>query len=142
MGSGACTPRRGRRERGDRTGRERGGKGRSYPFRSMSDVGLRPSFGSDWPLVAPLDPLGSIMAATTERAHAPEEALTREEGLLAVTARPPEAAFMEDLVGQLKPGMKADFVVLDRDVTTSKERPKVLRTFVNGNLVYKKKKPV
>ena len=38
--------------------------------------------------------------------------------------------------------MKADFVVLDRDVTTSKERPKVLRTFVNGNLVYKKKKPV
>ena len=126
----------------EKLGRERGGKGRSYPFRSMSDVGLRPSFGSDWPLVAPLDPLGSIMAATTERAHAPEEALTREEGLLAVTARPAEAAFMEDLVGQLKPGMKADFVVLDRDVTTSKERPKVLRTFVNGNLVYKKKKPV
>ena len=44
-------------------GPERSGVGRSYAWRSMADAGVSIALGSDWPLVAPLDPLASVLAA-------------------------------------------------------------------------------
>ena len=43
------------------------------------------SFGSDWPLVAPLDPLVSVVAATSGRKHVPPERSLLQEAIAAVT---------------------------------------------------------
>lgn len=125
----------------DKLGVERSAK--SYAFKSMLLSNVSIAFGSDWPLVAPLDPLGSIMAATDRvpyehlESFVPEEAISREEALIAATRLASMASFTESLTGTLDAGMKADFVVLDRDILTCKEKPVVLRTFVNGQSKFK-----
>ena len=127
----------------EKLGRERSGRGRSYPFRSMLLSNLSVAFGSDWPLVAPLEPLRSVFAATERIPHGweerfvPEEVITREEALAAVTSRASLASSTEHLTGKLKAGLKADFVVLDQDPLTCKEKPTVLRTYVNGKCKFK-----
>ena len=125
----------------DKLGVERSAK--SYAFKSMLLSNVSIAFGSDWPLVAPLDPLGSIMAATDRvpyehlESFVPEEAISREEALIAATRLASMASFTESLTGTLDAGMKADFVVLDRDILTCKEKPVVLQTFVNGQSKFK-----
>jgi len=128
----------------EKLGRERSGKSRSYAYKSMVVSNVTVAFGSDWPLVAPLEPLGSILAATERvptgktEAFVPEEALSREEALVAATRSASFASFTENINGRLLRGLKADFVVLDRDLFTSKDKPTVLRTYINGEMMYKK----
>ena len=121
----------------EKLGEERAGVGRSYAFRSMVEAGVAVSFGSDWPLVAPLDPLASVVAATSGRKHVPPERLTRQEAIAAVTWRAAEALNVSDFVGRLDRGMRADFVVVDADLLDpGAEKPVVLKTFLDGECVY------
>ena len=50
------------------------------------------------------------------------------------------ASFEEDIKGKLMPGMLADFVLLDRDLTAIAPQTirdaKVLKTIVGGNVVF------
>ena len=119
----------------------------TYAFRSLLDAGVRLAFGSDW-FVAPPTPLEGIYAAVTRRTldgkhpggWIPEQKITVEEALRAYTSGAAYAEFAENEKGTLAPGMLADFVMLDRDLTTiapeTLRDTKVLMTVVGGKPVY------
>jgi predicted amidohydrolase YtcJ len=70
----------------------------------------------------------------------PEQKLSIDQAIAAYTTGAAFAEFEEKEKGKLEPGMLADFVVLDRDVTAiPPDRilgTKVLRTVVGGKTVY------
>ena len=89
----------------------------AFNWRAIADTGVTVAFGTDWP-VSPLDPLYCIQCAMTREAWAedlPDPRLTLEECLTAYTAHGAYAAFDEDRLGRLAPGMLADLVLLKGD---------------------------
>jgi predicted amidohydrolase YtcJ len=119
----------------------------TYAFRSLRDAGASLAFGSDWN-VAPATPLEGIYAAVTRRtldgAHpdgwVPEQKIRVEDALRAYTSGSAHAGFQEQETGVLAPGMLADLVLIDRDVTRiapeSIREAKVVLTVVGGRVVY------
>ena len=122
----------------------------TYAFRSLIDAGARVSFGSDWS-VAPATPIEGIYAAVTRQTldgaspggWVPEQKITVEQALHAYTTEGAYASFEEDIKGTLKPGMLADFVLLDRDLTNipaeSIRDTQILKTVVGGVIVFDRK---
>jgi hypothetical protein len=120
----------------------------TYAFRALLDSGALVSFGSDWS-VAPATPIEGIYAAVTRRTlddanpggWIPAQKITVEEALHAYTTTAAYASFDENLKGMLKPGMLADFVLLDRDLTAIAPETirdtRILRTVVGGKTVFK-----
>lgn len=120
----------------------------SYPWRQFLDSGVPLAYGTDYP-VEPITPFRGIYASITRKSEAgdksyyPEQRLTLDETLAAYTWGAAFAEFAEREKGTLEPGMLADFVVLDRDLT--KVAPseilgtRVLRTVVGGKTVYEAK---
>jgi predicted amidohydrolase YtcJ len=127
----------------DRIGPERGKT--SYPWKQFLDNGVPLAFGTDYP-VEPINPFRGIYAAVTRKNEAgtreyhPEQKLTIQQALAAYTTGSAYAQFAEAEKGTLAPGMLADFVVLDRDLTkvAASEilKTQVLRTVVGGKVVY------
>jgi hypothetical protein len=121
----------------------------TYAFRSLLDAGARLAFGSDAP-VAFLDPIVGVYAAVTRATidgnhpggWVPEEKITVEETLRAYTAANAYGTYMEGKTGVLRPGMKADIAVLDRDLTAIPSEQikdaRVLATIVGGKLVFRR----
>jgi len=121
----------------------------TYAFRSLLNSGARLAFGSDW-TVAPLDPLPGIKAAVTRQTldgkypegWVPEQKISVQEALRAYTAGYAYAVFAESSRGVLKPGYRADLVVLDRDITRmppgSIDEAKVVATVVGGKVVFRR----
>jgi hypothetical protein len=119
----------------------------TYAFRSLIESGAHVSFGSDW-FVAPPTPLEGIYAAVTRRTldgansagWVPQQKITVEQALRAYTSEAAYASFEEDVKGILKPGMLADFVLLDRDITAIPAEQiadtEVLKTVVGGRVVF------
>ena len=117
----------------------------SYAWREFLKDGVHLAFGTDYP-VEPITPFRGIYATVTRKNEAgdkkyfPEQALTIDEAVAAYTIGAAYAEFAEKEKGALAPGMLADFVVLDRDLTAipPKEilKTKVLRTVVGGKTVY------
>ena len=68
------------------------------------------------------------------KSYFPEEKLTIEQALAAYTKGSAYAQFAEKERGTLAPGMLADFVVLDRDLTKITP-PEILKTQVLGTVV-------
>jgi predicted amidohydrolase YtcJ len=130
----------------DRLGAKRAAT--SYAWRSFlnSKVGL--AFGTDYP-VEPVTPFRGLYAAITRKSengqqeYFPDQRLTVDQAIAAYTQGSAFAEFEEKEKGKLVPGMLADFVVLDRDVTASSPEKilgtKVLRTVVGGKTVYQAK---
>jgi len=106
------------------------------------------AFGTDYP-VEPVTPFRGLYAAVTRKSengkqeYFPEQRLTIDQAIAAYTQGSAFAEFGEKEKGKLVPGMLADFVVLDRDVTASSPEKilgaKVLRTVVAGRTVYESK---
>jgi predicted amidohydrolase YtcJ len=119
----------------------------SYVFRSLLDRGARLAFGSDWS-VAPLDPMLGIAAAVTRQTldgknpggWLPEEKISVDEALHGYSTGDAYAMFAERSIGMLKPGYKADLLLLDRDLTTIRPdelwKARVRTTVVGGKVVY------
>jgi predicted amidohydrolase YtcJ len=119
----------------------------TYAFKSLMDAGATVSFGSDW-FVAPPTPLEGIYGAVTRRTlddknpdgWVPEQKITVEEALKAYTINGAYASFEESIKGSLEPGKLADFVILDKDITTidpvAIREVNVIRTVVGGKSVY------
>ena len=117
----------------------------SYPWKQFLDNGIPLAFGTDYP-VEPINPFRGIYAAVTRKNEAgtkeyyPEQKLTIQQALAAYTTGSAYAQFAESEKGTLAPGMLADFVVLDRDLTKAAPpeilKTKVLRTVVGGKTVY------
>jgi predicted amidohydrolase YtcJ len=117
----------------------------SYPWKEFLDSGVPLAFGTDYP-VEPITPFRGVYAAVTRmneagtKSYFPEQKLTIEQALAAYTTGSAYAQFAEKEKGTLAPGMLADFVVLDRDLTKVAPpeilKARVLRTVVGGETVY------
>jgi len=93
----------------------------AYPWRSLLNTGSRLANGTDAP-VEDVDPLPCIYAAVTRRRPDtglelfPQQRMSREEALLSYTIWNAYAAFEENEKGSLRPGKRADIVVLSEDL--------------------------
>lgn len=123
-----------------------------FPFGSLHRHGARIAAGSDWPVSDP-NPLWAIHTGTTRLApstdpHAtgpaltdpllPEEALPLATALDAYTGTAAWVGRLEDETGRLAPGLAADLVVLDRDISDGRglDRARVVETIAGGRTVY------
>jgi len=119
----------------------------AYAWRSLSASGARLALGSDFP-VEQVNPMLGIYAAVTRRdlegqpegGWLPAERLTLDQALRGFTIDAAYAAFMEDEVGSLELSKRADFIVLDRNITAIPvaEIPqvRVLQTWLDGERLY------
>ena len=120
----------------------------SYAWKEFLDDGVALAFGTDYP-VEPITPFRGIYCAITRKNEAgtkeyfPEQKITIHQAIAAYTTGAAYAQFAELNKGTLAPGMLADFVVLDRDLTKVDPpeilKTKVLRTVVGGKTVYEGK---
>jgi predicted amidohydrolase YtcJ len=120
----------------------------SYAWRGFLQRGVVVAFGTDYP-VEPITPFRGLYAAVARRSedgkreYFPNQKLTMDEAIAAYTQGSAYAEFAEKGKGTLLPGMLADFVVLDRDLTAVPAgqvlQTKVLRTVVGGRTVYEAK---
>jgi predicted amidohydrolase YtcJ len=119
--------------------------GRQYPFGDLHRAGARLAGGSDWPVTTP-DPLQAIHVAVNRVHHGddaagflPAQALEVGTALTAYTAGSAYVNHLDD-TGQLRPGFRADLIVLDRDLLTTPPAEigdaRVELTFVDGRLAY------
>ena len=130
----------------DRLGPKRAAS--SYAWAEFLRKGVTLAFGTDYP-VEPVTPFRGLYAAVTRKSedgkkeYFPEQKLTMEQAIAAYTTGSAFAEFSEKEKGTLAPGMLADFVVLDRDITAVAPQKvlgtKVLRTVVGAKTVYEAK---
>jgi len=117
----------------------------SYAWAEFENHGVKLAFGTDYP-VEPVAPFRGIYAAVTRKSedgnqeYFPAQKLTIQQAIAAYTTGSAYAEFAEKQKGTLAPGMLADFVVLDRDLTKISPAQilgtRVLRTVVGGKTVY------
>lgn len=120
----------------------------SYAWAEFLKRGVVLAFGTDYP-VEPVTPFRGLYAAITresengKKSYYPEQKLSIEQAIAAYTTGSAFAEFAEKQKGKLAPGMLADFVVLDRDITSAPAdkvlETQVLRTVVGGRTVYEAK---
>ena len=120
----------------------------SYAWLAFLNKGVGLAFGTDYP-VEPVTPYRGLYAAVTRKSengkqeYFLDQRLTMDQAIAAYTQGSAFAEFEEKEKGKLVPGMLADFVVLDRDLTASSPEKilatKVLRTVVGGKTVYEAK---
>jgi len=120
----------------------------SYAWAEFLRRGVVLAFGTDYP-VEPVTPFRGLYCAVTresengKKSYYPDQKITIEQALAAYTTGSAFAEFDEKQKGKLDPGMLADFVVLDRDITSVPAakilETKVLRTVVGGRTVYEAK---
>ena len=125
------------------------------PLQSLFEAGAIPAGGSDHMQKIgslrsnnPYDPFLAMGTAVTRQARwyegqlHPEEALTREQAIRFYTINCARALFQDKYVGSLEKGKLADFIVLDTDLLTCPadaiRDAKVLRTYMDGKLVFKR----
>jgi len=125
------------------------------PLRSIFEAGGIAAGGSDHMQkigslrsINPYDPFLGIWTTITRRAKwydgqlHPEEALSREQAIRFYTINCARALIQDKFVGSLEKDKLADFIVLDTDLLTCPvdaiRETKVLRTYLNGKLVYKR----
>ena len=106
------------------------------PAARLERANVRVALGSGAPAGTPA-PFAAMAAAIT---RGDGETLTREQALAAWTTRPAWAAFAEAHVGRLAPGLRADFILVDRDPLLAAvgelKDMKVLETWVGGRKVW------
>ena len=121
----------------------------AYAWASMLKNGAHLAFGSDVPVESP-NPFPGIAAAITREGPdgqpfggwQPQERVTREQALAGFTTGAAYAAFAEDKVGRLAPGLRADFILVDQDplmATPSDVRAtKVSEVWIGGRKVWRR----
>jgi predicted amidohydrolase YtcJ len=122
----------------------------AYAWKTMLKDGTHIAFGSDYPVESPDPWAGWAVSFTRTDANGQpfggwriEEAVTREQGWAGFTTGAAWAGFAETLIGRLAPGMRADFIIVDRDPMLASPADlrgtQVLETWVGGARVYVKK---
>jgi len=106
--------------------------------------------GTDFPIeeINPMLTFYAAVARVSENGYPKggyqvDNALSREEALRSMTIWAAKGSFEEDIKGSIEPGKFADFVILEKDIITvdPSEIPgvKVLKTYLNGELVFEAK---
>ncbi|WP_294058045.1 amidohydrolase family protein [Sphingomonas sp.] len=122
----------------------------AYAWATMLKNGAGLAFGSDYPVESP-DPFAGWAAAVTRQGPdgepaggwRPEERVTREQAWAGFTTGAAYAGFAETKFGRLAPGLRADFILVDRDplFATPEElrKTQVLETWIGGERVWQRK---
>ena len=130
---------------GERLGKER--LKTAYAYRELLKQYGQVALGSDFP-VEHINPLYGFHAAVARQdaknypagGFQMENALSRPDALRGMTTWAAHAGFEEKRKGQIKPGMLADFVVLDTDLLTAPAEKlrtaKVQQTWIGGRKVW------
>jgi len=120
----------------------------AYAWQRFIAAGVRLALGSDFP-VEQVDPRLGLYAAVSRQDRdgqptggwLPGQRLSAGEALRGFTRDAAYAGFAENTVGTLKPGYRADFVLLDGDPLSVAPRAvvdlKVRSTWVDGEAVYR-----
>ena len=128
-----------------------------HPWRSLQDAGVTISFGSDW-CNSPLNPVYGLLLAATRMNYkmkddwGPGEKISLEDGILHWTIDSAKALKMDEEIGSLERGKRADFVLwnqsplkiaswwfmLTHDIELGKLEDFVDLTVVGGETVYEK----
>jgi predicted amidohydrolase YtcJ len=126
------------------------------PLRSIFEAGAIAGGGSDHMqkigslrAINPYNPFLAMWTTITRKAKGyegqlhPEEALSREQAIRFYTTNNAYLMFLDDQIGSLEPGKRADCVVLDTDILTcpvdSIKETQALQTYLGGKLVYERK---
>jgi predicted amidohydrolase YtcJ len=121
----------------------------AYAWARLRRTGVPIPGGSDFPVESPNPFLGIYAAVTRQDTSGqppggwhPEQRMTRAEALRSFTCEAAYAAFEEDRKGSLRPGLLADFIVIDRDIMTCDpaEIPatRVLLTVIGGETSFRR----
>lgn len=123
---------------------------KGYPMKSFFDHGINLSSHSDFPALcgAPDDPFGIMEIVVTgvyytEQAKPwwPEECITREQALTALTINVARQMFLENERGSIRTGKYADFLLVTKDVLTCPvteiHEAKPAATYFEGKQVFK-----
>lgn len=121
----------------------------AYAWKTMLDNGVPLAFGSDVPVESPNPFPGIAVAMSRQDAKGepvggwmPEQRISFTAALDGFTRQAAYAGFAEKKFGSLIPGQRADFLLIDRDI--SKAAPadirttQVLETWIGGKRVYTK----
>ena len=122
---------------------------KGYPLKSFFDYGINVSSHTDFPATsdAPDDPFGIMEIAVTGvyqqepgKPWWPEELLTREQALTALTINVARQMFLENERGSICTGKYADFLLLNQDVLTCPadqiHATEPVATYFEGTKVY------
>ena len=109
------------------------------PFAELQATGVPLAGSSDHPC-APGNPLASACAGTTRRIPGggildADQALAYEDWLHAFTAGAAWAGGQEEERGMLRPGLRADFAVLEGELDPT-DPPRVVETWIGGDRVW------
>ncbi len=119
----------------------------AYAWRSIAAGGATLAFGTDAPVEA-TDPFAGLAAAISRTGPDgqpfggwfPGETVSREAAVAAYTVNGAWAGFGEGRFGELKQGLRADFVLVDRDPLLASpadlRATRVLQTWVGGERVF------
>ena len=126
--------------------------GREYNMRTRIDAGMFMTSGADYPITPDYRPLAGIQCALTQGSPYPgdaddpaqvrnaDEVVTFEEALKCYTIWCARQMGFEDILGSIEVGKKADFVVLDQDISkmdpTRIYEANVVYTIFGGKVVY------
>ena len=119
----------------------------AYAWRSLLDTGVIVPNGTDAPVETVNTARSFHAAITRQNEHNqpaggwyPEQRMSREEALKAMTIWGAHASFREHLIGSISPGKYADFVVMDNDwMTVAPDelmQTRVLATYFAGKQVH------
>lgn len=121
-----------------------------WPFATYLARGVDQAFGTDSP-ITPVTSMNVLYTAVTRQdpfTHEPAggwlpgERIRAADAVRIYTAGSAAAVGREDELGQIAPGMLADFIVLDRDITACDPREiqpaQVLATYVGGHQVFER----
>ncbi|MCL6699420.1 amidohydrolase family protein [Sphingomonas sp. NSE70-1] len=121
----------------------------AYAWQTVEKLGIPIAFGSDFPVESP-NPFPGLAAAVSRQdmnaqppgGWIPEERVTFEQALAGFTRGAAYAGFAETKIGTLDAGKWADFIIVDRDVSTvdpqTLGRTQVLETWVAGKKAWSK----
>ena len=118
-----------------------------WAFREMLDGGVTIAFGTDSPIIDTIPMLTIYYAVTRKDLEGyPDggwqlhQKVSVEEAIIAHTYGSASACGMENVIGTLQVGKKADIVVLQSDITKLEEKyirdVEVVMTMMNGKIVY------
>ena len=122
----------------------------AYAYQQLLNQNGWLPLGTDFP-VEDISPFKTFYAATVrkdakgwpEAGYQMNNALTKRQALMGMTIWAAKANFEEKEKGSLEKGKFADFVILDTDLMTTGPgkilNSVVLKTFLNGEMVYEKK---